>query len=64
MENVRTVLVHVDAFDLLGVHVAGDIRPLVDDKNRFARFLCLMCEYSTVKAGAYNQIIIRHNTLS
>ena len=60
VENMCTVLVHMDFLNIAAVHIASDVRPLVDDKNLLPRGLRLMCEYAPVQSGTYNQIIIFH----
>ena len=58
MENMGAVLVDVDALDVLGIDVAGDVRALVDDQHAFAVRLCLVGKNRTVQPGTDYQIII------
>ncbi len=58
VENVGAIDVDIDALDLLAVHIAGDMIPLVDDQHGLARSLCLLSEHSAVQTRAHHQIII------
>ena len=61
MEDVGAVDVDVDALDLLGVNVSGDVGPLVDDQDLLAGVDSLPGTDSAVQTGADDQIIIvRH----
>ena len=61
VENMGTVDVDVDALDLLGVDIAGDVGPLVDDQDLFAGLQSLPGADRAVKTRADDQIIIlRH----
>lgn len=51
VENMRSVLVNVDAIDLARVHVAGDMVALVDDEAALARLFRLMREHGAREAG-------------
>ena len=51
VENVGAVFVDIDASHLLGVDVAGDVIPLVDNKNGFSRSFGLLGEDGAVKTG-------------
>ena len=48
MENVGTVLVHVDALDVLGVNIARNVRALVYNENAFAMSLGFVGEDCTI----------------
>ena len=58
VEDVRTVLVHVDAVDLLGVDVARDVLALVDDQAALARLLRLVGKHRARQTGADNKVIV------
>ena len=60
MENVRAVLVHVDAVHILGVDVAGDVIPPVNDQHPLARLVQRMSENHAVQTRTDNQIIVLH----
>ena len=60
MENMRAVLVDVDALDVLGVDVARDVGALIHDEHGLAVGLGLMCKNGAVQTGTDNQIIIYH----
>ena len=51
------VLVHLNALDLFGVDVAGNVIPLVNDNASLAGLFGLVGKHRAVQAGAYNQII-------
>ena len=51
MENVGAVFVHVNALHLLGVDIAGDVIPLVNDQDGFSRGFGLLGEDGAVKTG-------------
>ena len=53
MENVSTVLVDIDALDVLSVNIARNVRALVNDQHGLAVCLGLMCKDCAVQAGAY-----------
>ena len=58
MENVGSVLMYMDPFHILCVHVSGDVWSLVDYEYRFSVLLCLVGEYSAVEAGTDYKIVI------
>ena len=58
VENMGAVAVDVDSFHLLGVDVAGDMVPPVDDQAALAGPAGLLGENRTEQAGAHDQIII------
>jgi len=53
MENMRAILVNLDALYRLCIHISCNIRAAVNYQNLLARFLRLMGEYGTVETGAY-----------
>ena len=55
---VRAVNMHVYALCILSVYISGDIRALVNDKDRFSVRLGFMCKYRSVKSGTYHKIIV------
>lgn len=46
VENVRAVLVDVDALHILGIDISGNVRALVNDKNILAGFFRFVGEDS------------------
>ncbi len=58
MEDVGTVLVHVDALDVLAIDVAAKVRALVYHKASLALPMGEVCECGTEQAGANYQIVI------
>ena len=53
MENMRAILVDLNALHRLCIHISCNIRAAVNHQNLLARFLRLMGEYGTVETGAY-----------
>ena len=53
-----TIFMDVDAADVLGVDVAGNMVPAVDDQAGFTLFGQFMRKYGTIKTCTYNQIIV------
>ena len=64
VEDVGAVFVHVDALHVLGVHVARDMVPLVDDQHRFACITALPGEHRAKQSRAYHQVIIFHRVIT
>ena len=58
MEDVRTVLVHLDALHLMGIDIARNVVPLINYQAGLARLGQLLSKYCTVQTGTNNQIII------
>ena len=58
MEDVGAVAVNVDAGDLFGEDVAGDVVSFFDDQYFFTGFRHLVRECRSVESGAYYKIII------
>jgi hypothetical protein len=54
MEDMSTILVYVDAFDLFRVYVSCNVRSLVNYKNRFVMEASFMSKDRSVKACADN----------
>jgi hypothetical protein len=48
MENVRSILVHIDASDIFAIEVATDVRTAVNDKTLFAILSGLIGEYCSI----------------
>lgn len=44
---------NIDTFNVLGINVSRDIRPLVYYQNRFSMSLGFMGKNSSIKAGTY-----------
>ena len=65
VEDVRAILVHMDALDILRIDITGDVRPPIDHHHRLPRLPRLMRKHRAVEAGPHYQIItFRHITLS
>ena len=62
VEDVRAVLVDVDAILFLTVDIAADMVTALQHQHRLARLLRLMCKDRTEKTTANNQIIVHDNS--
>ena len=58
MENVCTVLMHVDPLHILAVDITTEMRTYVNHQAAFTLFLCLVCVCGAVDAGTYNQQVV------
>ena len=58
MEDVGAVAVDLDALDVLGVDVAGDVVAAVDDQDRLAGALGGVGKDGARKAGTDDEIIV------
>ena len=58
VEDVRAVAVDLDALDVLGVDVAGDVVAAVDDQGRLAGALGGIGKDGARKAGADDEVIV------
>lgn len=58
VEDMGTVFVDVNSFDVLGVDIACDVIASIDHKTALADAMCLMGEYSTGDAGTHNEVVI------
>ena len=58
MEDVCAVFVNVDSLDLLGVHVARDMRTAIDDEAALPELVCLVREHGAGEAGSYDKVIV------
>ena len=58
MENVRPILVDLNTLNFLGENISTDVISFVDNKNSFARVLCLTGKDRAKKTCSDNQIII------
>ena len=58
VKDVGTILMHVDAFHVPGIHVAGNLGPLVDDQDGFARFPGLLCKSGAIQSGADDEVVV------
>lgn len=58
MEDVRAVAVDLDALDVLGVDVAGDVVAAIDDQDRLAGALGSVGEYGAREAGTDDKVIV------
>lgn len=61
MENVGTVLVNLNVFNLFRIYIAGDVAAFFYDETALAALRGFVGKYSTEQAGAYNQIIVFHD---
>ena len=64
VENMGAVNMDVDSLHRLGIHIAGDVRPLVDDQHRFACITALPGEHRAKQSRAYHQVIIFHRVIT
>ena len=62
VENVRAILVDVDAILFLAVDIAADMPATLQHQHRLPRPLHLMRKDRTEKAAAYNQIIVHEES--
>ena len=60
MEDMGTVLMHVDAFHVLAVNIATQMSPLVDDETTLTGLLCPVGKRSPEQPGPNNKIIVCH----
>ena len=58
VENVSTIFMDVDAADVFGVDITGDMIPTVNDQAGFALLGQLVSKYGTIKTCTDNQIIV------
>ena len=58
VENMCTILMNVDSFNLLCIYISSNVRAFIDYKNRLARLLRLMSKDSAVQTGTYDKIIV------
>ena len=58
VENMRSILVYMNALYILRVNITGNVRPLVDHQHGFSMFFCLMSKHRPVKSCSYYQIIV------
>ena len=58
MEDVGTILMDVDAFDILAIDIAAQVRAFVYDEAFLALLPGLMGESGTKQAGTNNEIIV------
>lgn len=58
VEDVGAVAVDVDALDLLGVDVAGDVVAAVDDEDGLAGLACGVCEHGAGQAGSDDEVVV------
>ena len=61
VEDVRAVLVDVDAILFFAVNIAADMITVLQHQHRLARLLRLMRKDRTKKTAAHNQIIVHDN---
>ena len=58
VEDMRTVAVDLDALDVLGIDVAGDVIAAIDDQDRLAGALGGVGEDGAREAGADDEVIV------
>ena len=63
MENMCTVLMHLNAFDIFCVDISGDLRTAVNDHNLFPAVHGFSREYGAVEACADDDIIVHIDLL-
>lgn len=60
MEDMGTILMHMNAFYILTIDIATKLWPLVDDEASLALLFGKIGKGRTEKAGANNQIVVFH----
>ena len=58
MENMRTILMHLDACGFLRINITADMAAPVNDQAASAPGGCFSCKYGAVDPGPDDQIII------
>ena len=58
MENMRTVFMHVYAFDILGIYIAAYVGTPVYHQTFPAGLICLMCKHSAEQSCSHYEIIV------
>ena len=58
VEDVGPIAVDLYALHFLGVDIPGNVAALINHKARFARLFCFLGKHRTVKACAYDEIIV------
>ena len=58
VEDVSAVFVNVDALDLLGVHVARDMRTAIDDEAALPELVRFVREHGAGEAGSHDEIVV------
>ena len=60
MEDMSTILMNIDPFNILSINISRNIRSLVNNKHLFTMCLSFMSKYSTIQARSHYQIIVLH----
>ena len=63
VEDVRTVLVHVDAFDVLARDVAAEVRTFVNDKARLTGLLGSVGKGRSEETRTNYEVVVMHKSL-
>ena len=58
MENMRSVLVYMNSFDILTVNISGNVIPSIDHQTFLSFLSKLICHNRPIESGADDQIII------
>ena len=58
MEDVGSVLVHIDSLSVLAVDVSAEMRTLVNDETAFPRLVGEICESRAEKPRADDDIVV------
>ena len=58
VENMRTILMNIDIFYLIGIDISCNMISFVNHQTCFSGFFCFVCKYSTKQSCSYDQIVI------
>src|SRR5574344_99446 len=58
MEDVRTILMHVDSVNILTVYIATQMPALVNNKALFALLFKPVCHHRPIESGTNYKVII------
>ena len=58
MENMRAILMHLNAVDILRINISSDMIPLINDQTAFSLFGHFRSKHRTIQSGAHNQVVI------
>jgi len=58
MENVGAIAVHMNALDILTIHISADVIAFFHNQTGFSSLFCLISPDTCVKSASYQYIII------
>ena len=61
MENVRTIFMHVNALNVLAIHITTKMWTFINNKHFFTCMFSFISKRSSKKTRTNNQIIVFHN---